>query len=246
MNRGHSSLLVVFLFVIILTSIVSAEQQSLGLFRINECISLEQTCANCTLSNITSVNYPNSSQALGQVVMTKIGTEFNYTFCNTSGEGQYIVSGIGDPDGTITTWIYDFDVTATGIEFTTAKSILYIVFFLILLFLFSLCLYGALVIRWQHNSDEDGHIISMNKLRYVKIFMWFMAYVFLICLSFLAWNIAYGFSSVSLVANIFEFISWTLLSGLLPIFVIFIIVSVVNFITDKKLRKAILRGIPLR
>lgn len=114
--RHKTTLLILLLFTLLLCSSVFAEQQSLGTFEKDRCINLLQTCANCTFVNITSVKYPNSSILLGNVEMTKQGTEYNFTICNASVLGDYIVNGVGDVDGVNTVWAYDFKVTMDGYE----------------------------------------------------------------------------------------------------------------------------------
>jgi hypothetical protein len=79
-----------------------------------ECVMLPQSCASCSYNNISSVTYPNSTIALGQVEMVKDGTSYSYNFCNTTALGRYIVNGFGDPGGVVENWAYDFDVTTTG------------------------------------------------------------------------------------------------------------------------------------
>ena len=107
-------ILLILFIGIFLISLASAEIQTLGTFKQRECINLIQTCENCTYNNISSVLYPNSSVVLSNIVMTKDDTYYNYTFCNTSTLGSYIVNGYGDLDGERTTWNYDFKITPSG------------------------------------------------------------------------------------------------------------------------------------
>lgn len=88
--------------------------QSLPPVKQGDCVILPQTCATCTYNKISSVTYPNSSLALGQVTMAQSGNSYSYSFCNTTALGRYIVNGFGDPGGSIETWAYDFNVTTTG------------------------------------------------------------------------------------------------------------------------------------
>lgn len=109
--------LLLFLCLVIFPNVRAddAVVQSLGNVRQNDCVILKQICGNCTFANITSVVYmTNSSQLLGEVTMTKIKTEYNYSFCGTSGSGRYLVNGKGDPDGILTPFAYDFWVTGNG------------------------------------------------------------------------------------------------------------------------------------
>jgi len=93
---------------------VNAEVQSLGVYKQNDCIILKQICSNCTYNNITSIISPNGVQIVNQVAMTKVGTDFNYSFCSTNVIGDYIVNGKGDLDGQVTAWSYSFTITPTG------------------------------------------------------------------------------------------------------------------------------------
>ena len=102
------------LFAIMLVGVASAAEQSLGTFKQGDCVNLVQICSNCTFNNITSLLYPNSSSTLKDVIMTKSGTEYNYTFCSASIIGTYVVNGLGDLDGEDTVWSYTFDITPSG------------------------------------------------------------------------------------------------------------------------------------
>jgi len=116
-KKGEEKLIKVVLFLIIALTIITmssiigiAQEQSLGTFIQGSCIELKQI-ANASYCNVTSVNYPNSSKAVSSLMMTKSGSEFNYTsFCETSLLGKYIVNGECDGEG----WAYHFNITTTG------------------------------------------------------------------------------------------------------------------------------------
>jgi hypothetical protein len=57
---------------------------------------------------------PNSTLLLNDVAATKQGTRYNYTFCNTTSPGIYLVNGLGDIEGVNTVFSYDFEVTYSG------------------------------------------------------------------------------------------------------------------------------------
>ena len=121
--------------------LISSSVETFGTFKQNECVELIQSCSNCTYNNITSIVYPNSSKAIsGEYAMTKSGTEYNFTFCNTSAVGRYIVNGHGDLGGNDYVWAYDFEITPTGKETTTGQgfaSIGIIISIVVLIFIFS-------------------------------------------------------------------------------------------------------------
>lgn len=87
-----------------------------------EQITITQVCQGATYVNITSISYPNSSQALGSVVMSNLGSGgFEYNFTNTSALGRYDVRMISD--GCENTFAVYFYVTPSGSVFTSALSI---------------------------------------------------------------------------------------------------------------------------
>ena len=148
--------------ILVLLILPLASAVSLGTYKQNECVNLIQTCSNCTYANITSIMYPNSSIALSNVQMTKIGTYFYYNFCNTSFNGNYIVTGDGNPDGTFDVWNYDFTITSTGKEFTGMMVSIYIFFLLacLVVIVFS--------VRLTNNNSMQKDELSGSKLYEVK------------------------------------------------------------------------------
>jgi len=106
-------LILLLMFVILFSSFASAVED-LGTFKQHDCVKLKQLCSNCSYVNITSVIYPNSSEAMGEVVMTKSGTDYNHTFCNSSATGTYIVNGFGDDDGEDQVFAYTFQINPSG------------------------------------------------------------------------------------------------------------------------------------
>ena len=127
-----------FLFLL-LPFTVAQEQQTLGTFKQNSCVVLKQTCSNCTQVNVTRIASPNSSIILSNpVVMTKLDTVYNYTFCGNQALGKYIVDWKANPDGTFTcstcTGNYDYNITTTGFDLPISFQFLFIgIIFLILI-----------------------------------------------------------------------------------------------------------------
>lgn len=116
-------------------AIVSAQESStsLGEFEPGQCVVIKQLCGNCTFVNITSIVYPNNTLDATQKIMTKIGTEYNYTLCSTQTTGKYIVNGNGDPNGIRTVFAFPFFIKYPGNVWLS----LYLVGFGILILLFA-------------------------------------------------------------------------------------------------------------
>ena len=114
---------------IFLLSFMGASIPHLGGVQQGECIILKQTCATCTYNNISRIIVnPSSSIVLEDVAMTRDGTFYNYSFCNTTLLGEYQVDGFGDYiGGVLTTWNYEFDVTPSGFKGVLGLFIILIV-----------------------------------------------------------------------------------------------------------------------
>lgn len=165
--------LLIFLFLLI--PITSAEVQTLGNFRQNSCINLLQICGNCTYNNITTVRYPNSSVALSSVQMTKIGAEYNYTFCSTPSFGEYIVSGFGDIDGSPTAWSYNLFVTPNGEE---KQGDNFEIFFFILFGVLTFILLFTFVFNLAKTATASVKIMDIAwswGIYFTMLFMWWLS-----------------------------------------------------------------------
>lgn len=127
----------IFLIALIfLGGLVNAASLSPGIQ--NECKVLEQTCTNCTFVNISKMKYGNGTVDNNiNWAMTKIGVNFNYTFCRTQSLGEYTYTSIGNPDGTTSCNTcaeeVSFMVTSTGVEQSTAQGIASSIFIILML-----------------------------------------------------------------------------------------------------------------
>lgn len=108
-------LLSVFFISILLFNLICAEVQTLKPIELNKCGGLPQLFYNSTFQNISAIQLPDQSFIIINDSMQSLGGGlYNYTFCNTSQLGSYIVNGYGDVDGVIQSWNFDFQVTNTG------------------------------------------------------------------------------------------------------------------------------------
>lgn len=242
----NKRLIIFVMLVALVIPFVSAEQQTQGTFLQGSCVALRQTCGNCTYVNITKITAPDSSIILsGNNPMTKSDTSYNYTFCNTSQIGQYIVDWKANPDGITSANNYDFFITLTGTSPSSAQSIIYFVVGIVSVFIFCLSLYGAIKIKWKHGRNERGYIVNINDLRYVKLFLWFFTYL-------LAIFIAFSFEHISKIAdwqlasNWMNFMFWMLISFLAPMFIITFLIGILSYLDAKKIDMLLKRGFKVR
>ena len=109
-----SSLVVSLVFVCLLLSFASAQQKTLGTYQQGSCITLYQTCANCTYVTMSSLILPNGSIGMGTTAMTSAGQTYTLPYCETQQLGEYIVNTVGDLHGVATDGNYNFFVTSSG------------------------------------------------------------------------------------------------------------------------------------
>jgi hypothetical protein len=236
----------VFLIALFIFPLVVAEStQVLGTFKKGQAVNLKQICSNCSYNNITSVIYPNSSLALGNVPMTKIGTEYNYTLIGTRTgiNGEYIVNGVGDLDGINTIWTYSFYITNNGDTVDTGQGMLYIIAFVFGLSLFALFLFGAVKINGKNETDESGEYwVKVNWNKYIKIFCVSFAYLTMMWLLWMSFNISSAYLGFEGASTFLERLYRIMVAGVRPLFIITVIFMVVKGIKDLKLQEKIKTG----
>ena len=121
--------LILLSFMLVLMTVVSAEQQTLGSFQVDSTVDLVQYCANSSYSNISRILYPNSTAAIStETIMTASGDSYSYSFSSTPVIGQYIVYGHCDQNGVDTGWAYDFWITSTGDRVSSSNTVLVVIF----------------------------------------------------------------------------------------------------------------------
>ncbi len=165
--------LIIGLFLI---SMVSAQLDSIGVFKQGDPVHLVQSCASCTYNNVTAISFPNGTIFNLNVEMGKNGSFYNYTYDYGSVIlGTYLVNGIGDLDAVNTTWSYDYTITTSGSSINEGNSMiifLSIVFFLVLGIL---CFLG-----FYKSSGEIGIAMPVKWTLFIFGFIFFLTSINLI------------------------------------------------------------------
>lgn len=234
-------LLTILMLSIFFLSFASAGLDTLGTFRQNTNVRLRQICNDATYISLSSVTYPNSSNAISSVNMTSVGSgEFEYNFSNTNALGTYTMNGISD--GCDLTFAVYFVVTESGREYLEQDAIAFGILVIILGLLLIGSLMGAIFIPWSHPKDnEEGLIISVNDWRYAKIFLIGMSYA----LGMMLLGSLRKFLGNGALNEFAVFANWGLqimLAFLYPIIVLTFILMLVTFIYNRKLKQQLDRG----
>jgi len=232
---------IMFLWIglLLLSSVYALD--SLGTFKQGEPVRVTQVCSDATYINISSIAYPNGNTAESGIEMISAGSgEFYYWFNDTSNLGRYQVRGISD--GCTNQFAFYFDVTYTGNEISTAQSILSLGFLVLLILVF---ITNFICMSWLPNknqTDGEGRILSITYLKYLRNVLWMTGYFLFIGIIFVASNLAYGFLSETLLADVL-FMIFRVSFVLSPIVVIvWLIWMFVSFFHDKEFQKMLNRG----
>lgn len=211
------------------------------------CGSLTMTCANCSFVTLMSVQYPNNIVAMVNENMTKDGSVFNYTFCNTSLAGQYIYNTYGDPDGIPTVQPVGFEVTATGSGTSTGKTITYFLIFLFALIVFSILLVIGIALPSNNKTDEmTGYVIAVSNLKYLKLVSLGLTYIFGMFIAYFAWMLSYAYLDMDFLSDILKFVFYFLVALALPLFILFVWTTITNLMRDSKVHELLYRGFKVK
>lgn len=236
------NILIILLILLILPTI-NAEVQTLGFVKQNDCISLTQSYYNSTFTNITKIQYPNKTSIIVNYAMTRDSFgNYNYTYCNTSSQGQYIVTTTTDVDGVNINVPYDFIVNQTGTEISTAQSLIYFLALIISFLLLGLSGYFSFSIPFKNSRDDDGRIVSVNKLKYLKMFFIAVTYTIILLIVGITRGITANFLYLNGVSEIFTYVYWLMIGSLFPMIVLLVIGALIFLVEDKVLNKKIKRG----
>lgn len=166
-------LLFAIMFLVFFISFVNAQTiESLNDVDVGTPIDLLQTCATCTFNNLTSFVYiPSSDTLVSNVVMTKDGSEYNYTVGGQTRKGEYRACGVGDIDGSDRTWCFKVFV---GKSLSLGEAFFYIVLLGLSLTAFILFTFYGITIPLTNERNEQGAITAITKFKYLKLLsIWF-------------------------------------------------------------------------
>jgi len=209
----------------------------------------ENDMTKCTTCLCTiSINYPNGSNVIRSSSVTINGhyAIFNLNRTTTSEIGVYQVDihcNNGADNGAST---FEYLVTVTGNELETSESIIYIIFIVGLIFTFLFFIFGAIKIPFKNTRADNGQIVSVNDLKYLKVVCIVFSYLILMAIFGILRQITANYLFLNQAHKTFQWLYWFLLSFTLPIIIVSVILMIVMFFENKKIKKALFRGVPIR
>ena len=197
---------------------------------------------NCTLTLLD----PNMNAIIDTQDMTRQSSYYNYTIdsSNLTSSGEY--NGIMVCVGTAYYNEFTLGVSVEGFEPTISDSILYVSLLGLTILLMVLCIAGAFLINGKNEFSMGGDILKINFNKYLKQLLFFIAYLFFMFTTWIAWSISDKFLDLGIGSTIFYYafiISWIFF---FPILIAFTTISIISWILDLKLHKMKERGLKPR
>jgi len=136
-----------------------------------------------------------------------------------------------------------FEITYNGKALSQSQSTIYLGLLGILIFTLFATFFGMSYLPGSNEKDEEGRILSISYLKYLRLPMWLFAYFLFIAIIYISSNIAFAFLSEQLFAKLL-FAIFVILMSLSPIIIIVLVISFfVKFYHDKEFQGLFKRGI---
>lgn len=225
--------------------VVSAD---LGTYKLGECVVLKAD-VNASYSgqwNISSITYPlNSTFTVINAEMTRSTPSiFNYSFCNTGLQGNYIYDLYDNQGNTITN---SFSINAVGAELTLQKALLYVVLLCLAVILFFVFMWVGLALPARNESDEmTGYVIAVSNMKYLKILAYGFAYLSMVSIFYFSYLLAYAFLDMGFIATLLRFCFNASAIAILPLFIVMVYILIANAVRDHQVAEALANGLRIR
>lgn len=139
-----------------------------------------------------------------------------------------------------------FHVTESGFMVDEGQAIIYSIALICALLFLGLFLWGAIAIPFGHPTDPEQNIVSVNDLRFVKIFLIAISYVMAMFIFGLLKSITSGLLFFTGISNLFNWGYWVMLSFLWPLIVLTFIITFVMFVHGLTLKNKLRRGLTVK
>ena len=220
-----------------------ASAYDLGTVKQNTCIDLYQWCNDCTYVNVTSVQLANKTITYLNVAMTENGYDYTYNYCNNSLLGDYFYTVCSDTSATNKCATFSYGVTGTGQEFSLQRMWLSLGMLGLVVLLFITNLIVIPLLPNKDNTDEEGTLISINKLKYIRPILYVTAYLLLMSIIFIGSNLSLAYLGTTLLGNLLYKIFY-IMAAIMPLMlVLWFIYIFYNIFQDKQMKDYIERGI---
>lgn len=237
-----------FLLMFLLLVIPTIAGADIGTFKQADEIQIYQTCNNCTYCNFTSIKYPNGSTLLSNVITTQDDTYYYYdlttNYTNSVGTYRYCYDCGNNVESE--TGCIDFSVNPQGFELNQGQGTIYAISLIVVFLLFLLTLYYGLQLPWKNERTPEGNILYIDYKKYLKFALMFVSYLILVFFFAIGKGMSYTFLQSTEAYGFFNVGFSVLLIGIMPVAMLSLVFIIMGALFDKKVQKALIRGIPVR
>lgn len=242
-------LILIFVMTMFSSSVVSAEGcapegfMGKALQGIDN-MTISETCPTCDFINI-SIKAPNQTFIISNQPLTLSDEVFQFVLLPSQIPelGTYNVEGFSNLDFPLKAC---FVVTNIPVDVTEGESSIYLILALASFFMFILCLWGAIVVPFKNKRNEFAQIIKVERLKYFKIALVFLAYLFFTWFVNLMVSMSNNLVELTQWGGFFVMMFQFMIAMAWPMFVMMFIYMSILAIKDLKLNDLLMRGIKPR
>ena len=223
-------------------------------YQINTNITIRESCHNngtlCSSSALCNISIfnPKGVNLADNLAMTQNPSLafFNFTINSTQIDtvGFYRYDIVCSDGGNANFGSFNLQVTGGGVDPSLPQVFTNGMLLFIILFTFSFNVWGFTRLSWSNKIDDE--VITVNYMKHVKTILFFTAYMQILFISYIGYSMSQQFIYLDFATSLLRAVFWFLLSTVFPFFVGLWVFTVIFLINDKKMQKAIVRGIPIR
>ena len=135
-----------------------------------------------------------------------------------------------------------FKVTGTGFEFSQPRAIFSLGLLGVLIFLFIVNLGATSKLPSKDNYDDEGILMSINQLKYLRPVLWVVTWFIIIAIVFTGSNIAFAYMGTTLLANILFTTFKIMLALSLPMVIVWFTYLFYSMFRDRQMKTYLDRG----
>lgn len=235
MDVGKVALIFAFLLLVPLTSALTPHEQG-EVLNLRVPFEVDGAAASPSATCNLTMQFPNSTDYVVDSSMTNQNNGyFNISLDQTETLGLYQWTAFCCDGASCAAGYGEVQVTPSGTIPTTAQGILYFVTLLVVFIVFGLTLYGAITIKWGNpTSAETGKVVSVSDLKYVKVGLWVVAYLFFVFIMAIMKGITGNFLVFNDAFKFFEIVLEVSLILIYPILIAGAWIVIFNVFADKK------------
>lgn len=201
-------------------------------------------CGDSAECNISITN-SNNKVLVNSNPMTHTGSLFNFSIPNFTTNGVYKASMVCLDQGLGGFYDFYFEINQLGSDDTTGNSL--IILFLIFSFaMFIISLYLTVTIKSKTEFSDEGLVLKINYLKYLRIFAFFMIWLSAWWMSFFVWQASINYTQFTSLTSFLRMTFIIITSIGIPYFLITLAMLLAAILNNRELKKLMRRRLKPR